>query len=194
MEVPFPELLALARRARRDGARVIWNFAPAPTSFRAADIRELIAASDVFVVNEHEARVAADLIGVPGDEEVCRGGACDGRGGAVVLTQGARGAFAIAADGAPSRAGVPEVRVVDTTGAGDTFVGVLAAAMAERRPISEALHSACRAASLSCEKIWSATWHAEQERPSDDAHRAGRLVGEGIENSGARQGPAPTKS
>ena len=69
MEVPFSELLALARRARADGARVIWNFAPAPTSFRGSDIRELTAASDVFVANEHEARAAADLIGVPGDEE-----------------------------------------------------------------------------------------------------------------------------
>ena len=153
MEVPFSESLALARRARADGARVIWNFAPAPTSFRGSDIRELTAASDVFVANEHEARAAADLIGVPGDEEAAAAALATAGGGAVVLTQGARGAFAIAADGAPSRAGVPEVRVVDTTGAGDTFVGFLAAAVAERRPISEALHFACRAASLACEKV-----------------------------------------
>src|SRR3954447_9435987 len=69
MEVPFSESLALARRARADGARVMWNFAPAPTDFRTSDLRELIAASDVFVANEHEARSAAHMLGVSGDEE-----------------------------------------------------------------------------------------------------------------------------
>src|SRR3954447_13482879 len=92
MEVPFSESLALARRARADGARVIWNFAPAPANFRDSEMRELITASDVFVANEHEAQAAADLMGVAGSEEVVAAALARIGGGVVVLTQGARGA------------------------------------------------------------------------------------------------------
>ena len=153
MEVLFSESLALAKRARAEGARVVWNFAPAPASFQSSDIRALLGHSDVFVANEHEARSAAEMMGLSGDEEAAAAALAKTGRVAVVLTQGARGAVAIAPDGAQSRCGVPSVQVVDTTGAGDTFVGVLAAEMADGRLISEALSRACLAGSLACEKV-----------------------------------------
>ena len=74
----------------------------------------------------------------------------DGRNVTTVLTAGARGAFAFAPDGDRHSAPALPVPVVDTTGAGDTFVGVLAAELAQGRELPGALERACVAASLAC--------------------------------------------
>jgi ribokinase len=50
------------------------------------------------------------------------------------------------------KAPAPEVTAVDSTGAGDTFVGALAVALAEERPIREALKWAAAAAALSVQR------------------------------------------
>lgn len=42
----------------------------------------------------------------------------------------------------------PEVSALDTTGAGDTFLGYLVAELADERPLGHALELACRAAAL----------------------------------------------
>src|SRR3954447_11424030 len=55
MEVPFPEGRAAAEAARRAGGRVIWNLAPAPPDLAQKDLLSLLAATDILVVNEHEA-------------------------------------------------------------------------------------------------------------------------------------------
>src|SRR5262249_27514035 len=95
---------------------------------------------DVVVANEHEAltlglepmRVARQL-----------------RQG-LVVTRAAVGATAFLADG--SRFEVPAIPIdpVDTTGAGDTFVGVLAAALDSRSSLETALRRASVAAGLAC--------------------------------------------
>lgn len=151
MEVPFPEAIAAARRARAGGARVLWNFAPAPDTFPSASLAELLDACDLLIVNEHEAVAAAGAfgLGIGTAEHAVRSLAKDG-GSTVVLTAGARGAFAFAPDGARHRVEAPAVEVVDTTGAGDTFVGVLAAELATGRDLPWSLASACRAAALAC--------------------------------------------
>ena len=68
MEVPFPASLSVARQVRAVGGRVIWNFAPAPSKFSATDLSDLVNATDIFVVNEHEALAAAALLGRATDE------------------------------------------------------------------------------------------------------------------------------
>jgi ribokinase len=67
-----------------------------------------------------------------------------------VVTRGAAGALAILRDGI--RIAVPALAIepVDTTGAGDTFVGVLAAALDLGAPLEAALHRASAAAGLAC--------------------------------------------
>lgn len=151
MEVPFSEALATARRAKAGGARVLWNFAPAPDAFPRASLAELLDACDLLIVNEHEAVAAAGAYGlsVEGSEPAARSLAKAG-GSTVVLTAGAQGAFAFAHDGARRHVDAPAVKVVDTTGAGDTFVGVLAAELASGRDLPSSLASACRAAALAC--------------------------------------------
>jgi ribokinase len=66
-----------------------------------------------------------------------------------VITLGEHG---VLADGPQGRWHVPafEVAVVDTTGAGDAFNGALAVALAERRPLAEALRLASATAALAC--------------------------------------------
>ena len=72
--------------------------------------------------------------------------------GDVVVTLGARGAVHVTSDG--GRTSVPgrTADVVDTTGAGDAFVGVLAAALATGTGLPQALHRAVAAGSLAVEK------------------------------------------
>ena len=99
---------------------------------------------DVLIPNAQE---ASELAGVADETEaaIALSRSC----GLVVMTRGARGALA-AREGAviaevPARA----VKAVDTTGAGDTFAGVLVARLAEGDDLDAALHAATVAASIS---------------------------------------------
>lgn len=69
----------------------------------------------------------------------------------VIVTLGARGALAVSQNGCEFVA-APAVNVVDTTGAGDCFCGVLAAGLATGLVLSDALKRAVLAASLSVER------------------------------------------
>ncbi len=151
MEVPFPGALMVARRVRASGGRVVWNFAPAPPAFPASDLSNLLEVTDVFVVNEHEALAAAAILGRGTDNIEDAGADLARTGGCIcVVTAGARGAFAFHPDGRREVAAAEPIRPVDTTGAGDTFVGILASGLDEDIPFGAALARACRGASLAC--------------------------------------------
>ena len=151
MEVPFAESLLTARRARQAGAPVIWNLAPVPAGLGRADLSDLLAATDMLVVNEHEALAAARILGTAaGSPEAAAAALAQAGRLTAVLTAGARGALAVRPDGARHAAPALAVGAVDTTGAGDTFVGVLAAEIARGRALPGALRRACVAASLAC--------------------------------------------
>lgn len=147
MEVPFAQSLALARRVRQSGGRVIWNCAPVPDGFPAADAAALLAASDVLIVNEHEAADIAAILGKPGGEIA---GLIAGTATLCIVTAGAEGAFAYTPEGETFHVPAPHIEPVDTTGAGDTFVGAIAAALDESLDLQQALDLGCRAAALSC--------------------------------------------
>jgi ribokinase len=66
------------------------------------------------------------------------------------VTAGAQGAYAVSGDGTQVHAPARPIAPVDTTGAGDTFVGVLANGFAEGLEVGPAMERACAAASLSC--------------------------------------------
>ncbi len=132
---------ALLERAKARGARTILNLAPA-----GAVPPQILSALDVLVVNEIEGRMAA---GCASDAEV----AAFARDLAIthdltcVVTLGAAGALAIGPNLALRVAALP-VEPVDTTGAGDAFVGVLAASLDLGHELGAALRRASVAAGL----------------------------------------------
>jgi ribokinase len=71
----------------------------------------------------------------------------------VIVTRGSGGADLYRNGNAPEHVDAFEVTPVDTTGAGDAFSGVLAAALAEGRDLSDAVRWASAAGALATEKI-----------------------------------------
>ena len=135
MEVPLAETAPLIRRARNRGARCLLNLAPA----RPVDLG-LLSEIDLLIANERE---AATLRCDPAElaQRLRR---------VLIVTRGAAGALAFLADG--SRLEVPALPIdpIDTTGAGDTFVGVLAAGLDLGSNLDQALLRASAAAGLVC--------------------------------------------
>jgi ribokinase len=134
---------AAAAHARRSSARLVLNAAPVEGLSP-----EVLAQSDPLVVNEHE---AADLLrergidpGVPADGLAralrahlgCR---------SVVVSLGSEGACVLD-DRSDARVAAPQVRAVDTTGAGDVLVGVVAARLADGWDLVRATEDACAVA------------------------------------------------
>jgi ribokinase len=145
MEVPVAATAALIARARRRGARIVLNLAPALTL-----AGEALRAVDVLVVNGGEARSLANGNGLAAtDGPALAGALAQALGVTVVMTLGKDGAVATGPDGT-WRVGALPVAPVDTTGAGDAFVGVLAAALDAGLRLDAALHRASAAAGLAC--------------------------------------------
>ena len=167
MEVPFAESLHVARKVKSAKGSVIWNLAPVPDQMTGAMIRDLLEVTDHLIVNEHEALDVAAVLdaGVTDFEAAC---SCLARWGGLtcVVTAGAQGALAVTADEACFRAPSPSIRPVDTTGAGDTFVGALASMIGEKSSLKKALEVGCEAAALSCLKAG-----AQHGMPMRDALR-----------------------
>jgi ribokinase len=135
LEVPFDETRTLIKRLRRRGGRAVLNLAPAlPIDPEFLSNIDFLVANDceAATLPPHPTRTAARL-----------------RQGFIV-TRGAAGASAILADG--TRFDVPALPIapVDTTGAGDTFVGVFAAALDFGASVETALRRASAAAGLAC--------------------------------------------
>jgi ribokinase len=147
MELPPEQNWALLRRARARGCRAILNVAPAAPVPEAA-LRDL----DLLVVNEHEALAIAGSLGLDAATPRSAAVALSGRLGLTcVVTLGGEGAIAVGPQAGPGLA-VPALRIqpVDTTGAGDTFTGVLAAGLDAGLPLDQALRRASTGAALAC--------------------------------------------
>ncbi|MGI5226257.1 ribokinase [Actinoallomurus sp. CA-142502] len=129
LEIPLDAVVAAARTAAEEGARVVFNLSP------AADVPdELIALCDPLVVNEHEAEFLGDA----------RPAGLLARGArSVVITRGADGAVVADARGV-TEVPSPKVDVVDTTGAGDAFTGALCLRLAQGDDLATAARFAAR--------------------------------------------------
>ena len=144
LELPLDAVVAAARAAHRAGARVVLTPAPVPAEPLPA---ELWTAVDVAVPNEPETRlltgrddpdaaVAALLDLVP----------------AAVVTRGAQGCWYADRTGRRLRVPARPVPAVDTTAAGDTFVGALAVALGEGVELAAAHDWAGAAAALAVQR------------------------------------------
>jgi ribokinase len=143
MELRAAETEAAIRRAKARGARVILNLAPA-----AGLGIETLECVDILVVNENEAAALGKHLGVAGNAPAL---AEELPGVTVIETRGADGAVAVK-DGRHWTGSALKVAAVDTVGAGDCFVGVLAAALDRGATLDAALRRACVAGSLACTK------------------------------------------
>ncbi|KAA1394338.1 ribokinase [Aeromicrobium ginsengisoli] len=141
LETP-QQLVAEAARSRRSGVPFILNAAPA-----APLTDELAREVDVLVVNEHEARSVAGTNDL--DEAIQL---LVARFPVLLVTLGAGGSELHRADLPVIRARALTVPVVDTTAAGDTYCGVLAAGLAAGRPVERAMPIAGAAASLTVQR------------------------------------------
>ena len=142
-ETPLAEVARALHVAQRSGCKVLLN--PSPVQPIDDALWPLI---DTLVVNEVE---AAMLGGQPADtpaEAAAAAQALRARGVArVVVTLGSRGAVAVDAKGARHHA-APRVDVIDTTAAGDTFLGALAVALSHDGDFDDAVRLGIRAAAL----------------------------------------------
>ncbi|MFN8622511.1 MAG: ribokinase [Chloroflexota bacterium] len=113
--------------ARARGAVTILNPAPG-----APIAPELAAVSDWIVPNETEFAIIARAAGLPDDpaDPQALGRMAQGLGTRLLVTLGERGAALVAADGEVHMVGAPRVTAMDTTGAGDAFVGAFAYGLA----------------------------------------------------------------
>ena len=139
LETPPATVAAFFGAARERGMRTLLNTAPA-----LPGTAHLLALADIVVLNETElahysATDSAALAAVP----------------TLIVTLGAQGARVVTAAGATHHP-APSVQVVDTTGAGDCFCGVLAAMLARGLDLDAAVSRAVAAASLAVTRVGAA--------------------------------------
>ena len=138
LETPIDVVTAYAQAARAAGVTVVLNAAPArelPT--------DLLAALDLLIVNEDE---LAAISGVQGDIDAAL--ACI-EVPTVIVTLGEKGCCA-REQGQLLRMPAFAVEALDTTAAGDTFCGVLVAALSQGDTLGTALRRASAAAAIAC--------------------------------------------
>jgi len=128
LEVPVPALLAAAKQA---SGFVSLNLAPA---LPVPD--ELLAEADLISVNETEAETYGDRLHTSG--------------ALIAVSLGSEGAVLYKDGTEIARAAPPQVHVVDTVGAGDTFTAALTVALIEGQAPQDALAFAVSAGALAC--------------------------------------------
>ncbi|WP_348789884.1 PfkB family carbohydrate kinase [Leifsonia sp. NPDC080035] len=154
-EIPGDAIERAAARAHEAGARFVLNLAPV-----IAIAEETLRACDPLVVNEHE---AASIVAARGGIATTPAELASALGEiarSVVITLGSAGAVAAARGRVWDVPGFRVDSVVDTTGAGDAFVGSLCARLAAGDDLEAAMVWASAAASLSVERPGAAESYA----------------------------------
>lgn len=141
LEIPLESVTAYAKAARAQGVKVVLNAAPAQHL-----PPELLALLDVLIVNEGELAVVANFSGSIAECLARIDVPC------VVVTLGQRGCCA-RANGALLSQPAFAVTPIDSTGAGDTFCGVLVAALSQGHNLQQALRQASAAGALACTRL-----------------------------------------
>ena len=148
LEIPVEAVLAAARRAKENGLRVLLNPAPA----RALP-DELLALPDFLVPNESELSLLSGLPvnDLPSAENAAK--TLLERGiQTVIVTLGANGALIVNKELTKH---IPsfKVDVVDTTAAGDAFIGGFASALLQNKSLEEAVRYGCACGAMAATKF-----------------------------------------
>jgi len=153
-ETPIATTEVAFARARAAGARTLLNLAPMMR--HPARLLKLV---DIAVLNEIELAQASGSKLTAASSQRAIVAACESirrkGAGAVIATLGPRGAIVVTAEGATGVPGL-KARVIDTTGAGDCFMGALAARLAAGDGLVEAARYANAAAACSVERLGAA--------------------------------------
>ena len=141
-EIPAEAVTVAVAEAIRAGVPCVLN--PAPM---LAYVLDVLAFGPILTPNETEAR---DLVALlpGGDETAVAASIAAISGASVVVTQGSAG-VCVVDNGVETQIPAPSVVAVDTTGAGDTFNGVLVAGLARGEPLLASVRRAVNAASIS---------------------------------------------
>ncbi|MFD9291638.1 ribokinase [Streptomyces sp. NPDC060030] len=147
LELPLAVVTEAARTARARGVRTILTPSPVQPLPSA-----LLDAVDLLVPNEHEAAALSGCTEPHAAAQILLRQVPE-----VVITLGRKGCLYAVRGGEPVLFPAPRVTAVDTTGAGDTFVGTLAVALGEGRSVPEAAAWASGAAALCVQKPGAST-------------------------------------
>jgi ribokinase len=153
-EIPLPAITAFFKRARTVGATTILN--PAPAKEFGRELLELV---DILILNETELGLLTntelhDTDDYPRFIEAARS-LHAGKDRIICVTLGKRGVLALVSD-EPLIIDGRTVNAVDTTGAGDCFVGAVAALLAGRKSIRDTFGYANVAASICVQRMGAA--------------------------------------
>ena len=155
-EVPMETTEAALRLAREEGIVAVFNPAPAPPGGVPASV---MALADIIAPNETEAALLTGL--APETTETLEGAKAAGRllldrgSKSVLMTRGAKGCLYMTRKGGGEVAVVipgtvlSRDKVIDTSGAGDCFLGSFAHYVASGLEVAEAAHRACAVAAIS---------------------------------------------
>jgi ribokinase len=158
-EIPQATTAAGFGAARHVGATTILNPAPAGQVDPG-----LLAVTDWLVPNETEfVLITGQTIpGLPDEEAAVFGTTAARLGTGLVVTLGERGALVVPRDGPPARVEAPKVTAVDTTGAGDAFVGAFAVGLALGLSPVAAARLGCAAAADSVTRLGTQTSYPDR--------------------------------
>lgn len=145
LEIPLPTVYAAIEFGNAHGIPVLLNPAPAST---ALDM-DYACRCDYFVPNETELEILTGMPVASDDEIAAAAASLLDRGlKNLIVTLGDKGALWLSAGGR-EHVGAPRVNAVDTTGAGDAFIGCFAAELARGTAVRDAIERAVRYASHS---------------------------------------------
>ena len=148
LEIPTPTVLHAAQQARANGLTVILNPAPA----KPLPV-ELISTVDILIPNESELSL---LTGLPvtdaasaekAAKEILKQGVKT-----VIVTLGSKGALLVTAQ-QTTQVDTYKVDVVDTTAAGDAFIGGFASALLSGKSLEDSVHYGCACGALATTKF-----------------------------------------
>lgn len=148
LEIPLPTVLRAAQRAKENNARVVLNPAPAK---ELPD--ELIALADFIIPNETELSLLTKqkVSDIASAQSAARN--LLGRGAKnVVVTLGSKGALVVNTE-TSKHVETYQVEVVDTTAAGDAFIGGFATSLLENKSLEDAVRFGCACGALAVTKF-----------------------------------------
>jgi ribokinase len=148
LEVPVDAVAAAVREARDAGVRPVVTLAP------AQDVPAgLLAGLDPLLVNEHEASFLLGVDDVADDVQGAGRRLLHLGPKSVVITLGAQGAVLADSRGVRQLPALEVDEVLDTTGAGDAFAGVLASALARGASLPDAVQAGLAAGAESVGRV-----------------------------------------